>query len=107
MPLLSTDELKSLIENSTSPCISIYMPMEKAGSEIRQNPIRFKNLMREAEQRLEEMGIDHNEAMTWLEQANAIDSPEFWEENHGEGWQFLSLPKSFVTTSFRLMLKNW
>lgn len=72
MPLLSTDALKSLIENSASPCISIYMPMEKAGSEVRQNPIRFKNLMREAEKRLEEMGIDQDEARAWLEQANAI-----------------------------------
>ena len=95
MPLLSTDELKSLIENSASPCISIYMPMEKAGPEIRQNPIRFKNLMREAEQRLEEMGIDHNQAMTWLEQANAIDSPEFWEENHGEGVAIFISPEVF------------
>ncbi|MEP0754387.1 hypothetical protein NDA03_19405 [Trichocoleus sp. Lan] len=95
MPLLSTDELKSLIENSASPCISIYMPMEKAGPEIRQNPIRFKNLMREAEQRLEEMGIDHNEAMTWLEQANAIDSLEFWEENQGEGVAIFISPEVF------------
>ncbi|MBD1941744.1 hypothetical protein H6F50_05130 [Coleofasciculus sp. FACHB-712] len=95
MPLLSTDELKSLIENSASPCISIYMPMEKAGPEIRQNPIRFKNLMREAEQRLEEMGIDHNQAMTWLEQANAIDSPEFWEENQGEGVAIFISPEIF------------
>ena len=72
MQLLYTDELKSLIENSASPCISIYMQLEKAGPEFRQNPIRFKNLMREAEKRLEEMGIDQDEARAWLEQANAI-----------------------------------
>ncbi|MBD2744019.1 hypothetical protein [Coleofasciculus sp. FACHB-1120] len=95
MPLLSTDALKSLIENSASPCISIYMPMEKAGPEVRQNPIRFKNLMREAEKRLEEMGIDQDEARAWLEQANTIDNPEFWEENQGEGVAIFISPELF------------
>jgi len=84
MPLLSLDELKTLVESPQSPCISIYMPMQKAGPEIRQNPIRFKNLIREAEERLDAMGIRHTEAVDFLQPAKELDTAEFWEhQDHG------------------------
>ncbi len=57
---VSQDELKNLIEVTQAPCISIYIPTQKAGPEVRQNPIRFKNLMREAEEHLHKMGLDQD-----------------------------------------------
>lgn len=84
MSLLSLDELKALIENPSSPCVSIYIPMQKAGPDIRQNPIRFKNVMREVEERLDGMGINHQEAMKWLQTAHELDKDEFWE-NQDQG----------------------
>ena len=39
------------LADASSTCISIYMPAEKAGAETRKNPIRFKNLIREAEEK--------------------------------------------------------
>jgi hypothetical protein len=84
MPLLSLDELKTLVESPQSPCVSLYMPMQKAGPEIRQNPIRFKNLIREAEERLDAMGIRHAEAVDFLQPAKELDTAEFWEhQDHG------------------------
>ncbi|MDJ0573484.1 MAG: hypothetical protein QNJ53_31205 [Pleurocapsa sp. MO_192.B19] len=51
MTELSRADFQTLAqENST--CISIYMPAEKAGAETRKNPIRFKNLIREAEEKI-------------------------------------------------------
>ncbi|MBD2295780.1 hypothetical protein H6G06_20450 [Anabaena sphaerica FACHB-251] len=79
MALLSIDELKTLVENPQSPSVSVYMPTQKAGAEIRQNPIRFKNLIREAEQRLEAMGIRHTEAVNFLQPAMELDRGNFWE----------------------------
>ncbi len=79
MTLLSIDELKTLVENPQNPCISIYMPMQKAGPEIRQNPIRFKNLLREAQERLDAMGIRHTGSDNFLQAAEELDSSEFWE----------------------------
>lgn len=79
MPILSLDELKALTEKPQSPCVSIYLPMQKAGPEIRQNPIRFKNLIREAEERLDAIGVPHQEAMEWLQSAHELDQSEFWE----------------------------
>ncbi|GAX39634.1 hypothetical protein NIES4075_05900 [Tolypothrix sp. NIES-4075] len=84
MALLSIDELKSLVENSQQPCVSLYMPMQKAGPEVRQNPIRFKNLIREAEARLDTMESRHTEAVDFLQPAKELDTAEFWEnQDHG------------------------
>ena len=116
MPLLSLDEIKTLIEKHNSPCVSIYMPMQKAGPDVRQNPIRFKNLIREAEERLDAIGIDHQEAMEWLKSAHELDNSEFWEnQDHGlaifispEVFRYYSLPWEFqelVVVSDRFHLK--
>lgn len=84
MAFLSIDELKILVENPQSPSVSIYMPTQKAGAEIRQNPIRFKNLMRSAEERLEAMGIRHTEVLDFLQPARELDRGDFWEhQNQG------------------------
>ncbi|AFZ25909.1 hypothetical protein Cylst_3790 [Cylindrospermum stagnale PCC 7417] len=84
MALLSIDELKTLVENPQPPCVSLYMPTQKAGPEIRQNPIRFKNLIREAEERLDTIGIHHTEAANFLQPALELDTTDFWEhQDHG------------------------
>ncbi|WP_071188593.1 hypothetical protein [Trichormus sp. NMC-1] len=79
MTLLSIDELKNLVANPDPPCVSLYMPMYKAGPEIRQNPIRFKNLVREAEERLDAIGISQTEALNLLKPAIELDKGDFWE----------------------------
>jgi len=84
MTLLSIDDLRNLTEHTDSPCVSLYMPMQKAGPEIRQNPIRFKNLIREAQARLEAIEIPQTEAVEFLQPAMALDKAEFWEhQDHG------------------------
>ena len=112
---VSQDELKNLIEVTQAPCISIYMPTQKAGPEVRQNPIRFKNLMREAEEHLHAMGLDQDAIASLLQQAHELDSAEFWEnQDHSlaifispEIFRHYSLPQEFeelvvVTDSFHL-----
>lgn len=79
MALLSIEELKTLAENPQPPCISLYMPMQKAGPEIRQNPIRFKNLIREAEERLDALEMRHTEVVNLLQPAKELDTTNFWE----------------------------
>ncbi|RCJ39712.1 hypothetical protein A6770_11545 [Nostoc minutum NIES-26] len=116
MTILSADELKTLIEHPHSHCISLYMPMQKAGPEIRQNPIRFKNLIREAEERLDAMGIRHTEAVNFLQPAMELDTTDFWEhQDHGlailissDVFRYYRLPMEFqelVVVSDRFHLK--
>ncbi|MFM7365535.1 MAG: hypothetical protein ACKO11_13775 [Cuspidothrix sp.] len=84
MTIFSLDELKSLVQNPQYPCISLYLPVEKVGGETRQNPIRFKNLIREAENRLDEIGLRHAETVSLLKPVMELDNTDFWEnQNHG------------------------
>ncbi|HYW21324.1 MAG TPA: hypothetical protein VE956_18890 [Nodularia sp. (in: cyanobacteria)] len=94
MMLLSHDELKILVNSFQSPCVSLYMPMQKAGPEIRQNPIRLKNLVREAEERLDAMGMRHTEAVDFLQPAKELDTTDFWQ-NQDSGLAIFISPQMF------------
>ncbi|WP_445245404.1 hypothetical protein [Microcoleus sp. OTE_8_concoct_300] len=79
MNLISAEELKALVQQSPGLCVSIYMPVAQ-GTEIQQNPIRFKNLIREAEDKIVEYGFDKKEAAQLLEPVRAeVDQENFWE----------------------------
>jgi hypothetical protein len=79
MKMMSRDELKELTERRNGTCVSIYMPTHRAGNETRQDPIRFKNLLREAEQRLAAGGIREAEVQSVLEPARRfLLDASFW-----------------------------
>ncbi|MBD2165685.1 hypothetical protein H6G04_14905 [Calothrix membranacea FACHB-236] len=80
MQIISRDEIKPLLEQPKGNCVSIYMPAHPAGPEVRQDPIRFKNLIREAEVRLVDAGLEPQEATQLLQKAIDLDTPTFWEQ---------------------------
>jgi Bacterial archaeo-eukaryotic release factor family 7 len=103
MTLISREEIKILLEQPKTNCVSIYMPTHPVGAEVRQDPIRFKNLIKEAEARLIDAGVEQNEAMELLQKAQKLDNPNFWEEM-GQGlamflskdiFRYYSLPLDF------------
>jgi len=49
---LTLAQLKGLAQQTHSPSISIFLPTHQAGPDTQQDPIRFKNLLREAELQL-------------------------------------------------------
>jgi hypothetical protein len=68
-------ELQKLAEHTDGPCVSIYMPTHPVGRQARQDPIRFKNALKLAEERL-----DGDKA--WLERARELlDDERFWSNN--------------------------
>ncbi|MDQ4146837.1 MAG: hypothetical protein M3120_03965 [Pseudomonadota bacterium] len=79
--MFSKQDLQSLLENrSAGPRVSIYMPTVQAGSQTLQNPIRFKNLLRQAEDLLRERGIKAREIKRLLERAGSMtDDQAFWQ----------------------------
>lgn len=80
MDLLQRDELKTLIQKPEGPCISIYMPTHRMFPETKQDPIRFKNLLREAEDRLKQSGLRSPEAKKLLKPAKALIKDNlFWQ----------------------------
>lgn len=105
MDLLSKEELKNLLDLRDKFCVSIYMPTEKAGTETRQNPIRFKNLVNEAESKLVSSGLSASQVDEFLQEAKAlIDNYDFWQHQETGLACFISqnqmhyyrLPHSFV-----------
>ena len=77
--------LKSLASESGKCLISIYAPMMKAGREVQQNEIRWKNLVSAARKKLIELGKTEEQADSLLEPAaNKISDPNFWQhQNNG------------------------
>jgi hypothetical protein len=52
MNSFTLEDLKTLLECKGGPCISIYLPTHKKGGDTQQDPIRLKNLLKTAEERL-------------------------------------------------------
>ncbi len=78
MAILSTTELKALVEQQQGCCVSIYLPTHIAGPETRQDPIRFKNLVTKAEEKLVKKGMRHTDAEKFLQPARNLDKADFW-----------------------------
>ena len=76
---LSRLELESLMTPSEGAHISIFMPTYRVGRETRQNRIRLKNLIRDAEKQLIEMGHRVPDAQALLQPAEDLLGPtDFW-----------------------------
>ena len=74
------------------PCVSIFMPMHRSGPETQQDPIRFKNLLREAEERLITQGLPAPEAKQLLESAQKLLQGDLFHQHQNDGLaMFLSV----------------
>jgi hypothetical protein len=62
MDWLTKEEIRDLMEKRDFSCVSIYMPTHRTAPKTRQDPIRFKNLLRQAEERLVGAGLRRSEA---------------------------------------------
>ena len=51
MTILTRDELRTLVDRTGEVGISIYMPTHRTG-DLKQDPIRLKNLLRDGEKQL-------------------------------------------------------
>lgn len=80
MQNLTLDQLKGLAQQTQSPSISIFLPTHRAGQDTRQDPLRFKNLLREAERRLLDRGMGPRPVGVLLQPAQALlDDTLFWQ----------------------------
>jgi hypothetical protein len=82
MDVVTRNDLEELVGRRAGPCVSIYQPTHRAGPDTRsfaqQDPVRFKNLLREARQRLR-TGADVRDPEDLLEPAQRLlDDETFW-----------------------------
>jgi hypothetical protein len=60
-------------------CVSLYMPAHRAGRETEQDPIRFKNLLRQAEERLLAEGLNSAQVQDLLRAPQGLlQDQSFW-----------------------------
>ncbi len=75
---LTTDNLFSLIARQTPPCISIYQPTHRHHPDNQQDPIRFRNLVRAAEESLAKL-YPLSDSDGWLEPLRELAANHrFW-----------------------------
>ena len=83
MENLTLDQLKNLAHQTANPSISIFMPTHRAGQDTRQDPIRFKNLLRDAEKQFLGSGMGPREVSALLQPAQALlVDPHFWSHQY-------------------------
>jgi hypothetical protein len=85
MDVLTREDMKTLIEAPSGTCVSIYLPTHRAGAEFQQDPIRLKNLLRQANEELTALGMRSREVEELLAPAEEL-LPErpFWQ-HQGDG----------------------
>jgi hypothetical protein len=79
MQLLQIRDLRELVEHRERPCVSIYLPTHRTGRDTLEDPIRLKNAISEARDRLDDAGYSKERASAVLDRAvDLIPSQDFW-----------------------------
>lgn len=95
--MFSRDDLHVLLAETHGPAVSIFLPTHVAGREIRQDPIRLRNLLNGARTALEEGGMDGRDAAALLQPGFAlVDDGEFWRHQDQGLALFLAVGRSLV-----------
>ncbi|MGD9613978.1 MAG: hypothetical protein AB7H90_06645 [Alphaproteobacteria bacterium] len=78
------NDLDELLACDAQPAISVYLPTHKAGRETRQDPIRLRNLLSEAAERLRADRRGPEVDMLIEPARRLLDDEEFWRyQEHG------------------------
>lgn len=81
MDVIANDEFQHLVEDREGHVVSIYIPTHRAGAEIEQDPIRFKNQLQKVEAILEARGLDPQQIGELLSPATLLlndENRDFW-----------------------------
>lgn len=81
--MITHQTILNLAEVNQNPCISIYIPTHVMGEEIQQDPIRFKNALKEVEEKLVELQVSNTKIDKLLkEPRELLDKPMFWQRSN-------------------------
>lgn len=107
MELFNRQDLRQLAQADDEVCISLFMPTARFESDLSQNPIRYKNLLREARDQLVSQGLRAHRIDELLAAAERqLDNARFWRRmSEGlaafistDATNFYRLPVSFDET---------
>ncbi len=91
MDLFTREDLKGLLAEHPSPCISLFMPTHRGGAE--EDPIRWRKHLAEAEERLSNAGWRADEIKELLAPGRRLlEDAEFWK-NQSDGLATFLAPR--------------
>jgi len=103
MELLRIEQVKKLWELQGEFCVSIYLPTDRAGAEVKQGAIRLKNQLKRAEQELADLGMRSPTIRELLAPAYQLcENAGFWQYQ-ADGLAVFLTPGNFFY--YRLPLK--
>lgn len=94
MRQLTNAHLMAMRSGFAPPCMSLYQPTHRHHPDSRQDPIRYRNLLREMESSLTEK-YPTREVRTLLEKCQALESDEQFWNHRTDGLAILSSPDTF------------
>jgi hypothetical protein len=106
MNVLTRNNLNLLMAVHKGPCVSVFMPIHRSGPETQQDLIRFKNLIREAEERLITRGIPAPEARELLESAQKLLQGDLFHQHQSDGLAMFLSPEVFRTYMLPFVFKE-
>jgi hypothetical protein len=95
MNVLTRNNLNLLMAVHKGPCVSVFMPMHRSGPETQQDPIRLKNLIREAEEHLIARGLHAPKAKGLLEKAEKLLQDGLSHKQQNDGLAMFLSPEVF------------
>lgn len=92
--MVSDKTVEEIIEKDGNPLISITMPTHRVGEEIKQDPIRLKNLLTDVSDTLTDRGMKQPEIDEILKPArDLLERPMFW--SHQDSGLVIYLAKEY------------
>jgi len=97
MDSITWEQIAELNAEAKGPCVSLFLPTHRTGSEMQQDPVRFKNLLKRAEEELVLAGVRSSKARELLGPARSLlEDTGFWQ-NMLDGLAVLACPGTFRT----------
>jgi hypothetical protein len=102
----TAQDLKDLLANHQTPCISLYQQTHRTYPGIQEDQIRFKNLLREAEEKLGNT-LKRRQYLPLLDKIESIarDGREFWMHQL-DGMAIFCCPDFFLPLSTQLAIED-
>lgn len=80
--MITRETILDIINQGKDPSISIYLPTHEKGEQVQQDPIRLKNLLKQAEKELSEREMKQNEIDQLLEEPRKLlEQGLFWQHS--------------------------
>ncbi len=89
---VTADLLMSIAANPQPPCVSLYQPTHRSHPDNRQDPIRYRNLVRRIEATLKEL---YPQAQSIVDRYRAFEEDEAFWNGRTEGLAMLASPERF------------